>query len=74
MIVGRDWSTAKAWLYRQPGGDWIFLGKDALLRMLGTPAADKKVVIFDTSHDVSEKRADLVREVAWLDRYFGRVN
>ena len=38
-------------------------------------AADKKVVIFDTSHDVSEKRADLIREVvAWLDKYFGKVN
>ncbi len=55
--------------------DWIFMGKDALLRMLGTPAAEKKVVIFDTSHDVSEQRADLVREVvAWLDKYLGRVN
>jgi len=55
--------------------DWIFLGKDALLRLLGTPAADKKVVTFDTAHDVSEKRADLVREVvAWLDKYLGKVN
>ncbi|MGO9262449.1 MAG: protein kinase domain-containing protein, partial [Bryobacteraceae bacterium] len=55
--------------------DWIFLGKDALVRMLGAPAADKKVAIFDTSHDVSEQRADLVREVlAWLDKYFGKVN
>jgi len=55
--------------------DWIFMGKDALLRMLGTPAANKKVVMFDTAHDVSEQRADLVREVlAWLDKYLGRVN
>ncbi len=55
--------------------DWIFLGKEALFRMLGTPAADKKAVTFDTAHDVSEQRADLVREVtAWLDRYLGRVN
>jgi dienelactone hydrolase/tRNA A-37 threonylcarbamoyl transferase component Bud32 len=55
--------------------DWIFLGKDALVRMLGAPAADKKVAIFDTSHDVSEQRADLVREVlGWLDKYFGKVN
>lgn len=55
--------------------DWIFMGKDALLRMLGTPAADKKAVFFDTAHDVSEQRADLVREVvAWLDKYLGRVN
>ena len=55
--------------------DWLFLGKDALLRMLGTPAADKKAVTLDTAHDVSEQRADLVREVvAWLDKYLGRVN
>jgi len=55
--------------------DWVFLGKDALLRMLGSPAADKKAVTFDTAHDVSEQRADLVREVvAWLDKYFGKVN
>jgi dienelactone hydrolase len=54
--------------------DWIFLGKDALLRMLGAPAADKKAVTFDTAHDVSEQRADLVREVlAWLDKYLGKV-
>jgi dienelactone hydrolase len=55
--------------------DWIFLGKDALLRMLGTPAMDKKVVLFDTAHDVSEQRGDLIREVvAWFDRYLGKVN
>jgi hypothetical protein len=55
--------------------DWIFLGKDALLRTLGARAADKKVVLFDTAHDVSEQRADLVREVlAWLDKYLGKVN
>jgi hypothetical protein len=43
--------------------------------MLGAPAADKKVAIFETSHDVSEQRADLVREVlAWLDKYLGKVN
>ncbi len=55
--------------------DWVFLGKDALMKMLGTPPADKKVVFFDTAHDVSEQRPDLVREVvAWLDKYFGRVN
>jgi serine/threonine protein kinase/dienelactone hydrolase len=55
--------------------DWIYLGKDALIRMLGAPAADKKAVLLDTAHDVSEKRADMVREVlAWLDRYLGKVN
>ena len=55
--------------------DWIFLGKDALVRMLGAPPADKKVVMFDTAHDVSEQRPDLMREVlAWLDKYLGKVN
>ena len=54
--------------------DWIFLGKDALIRMLGAPAADKRAVLFDTAHDVSEQRADMIREVtAWLDRYLGKV-
>jgi eukaryotic-like serine/threonine-protein kinase len=54
--------------------DWIFLGKDALVRMLGAPAADKKVVLLDTAHDVSERRPELVREVvAWFDRYLGKV-
>ncbi len=55
--------------------DWIFMDKAALLRMLGAPAADKKAVTLDTAHDVSEQRADLVREVlAWLDKYLGKVN
>jgi len=55
--------------------DWIFLGKDALVKVLGAPAADKKVVLLDNAHDVSEKREDLVREVvAWLDKYLGKVN
>ncbi len=55
--------------------DWIFQGKDALIKLLGAPAADKKVVMLDTSHDVSEQRPDLMREVlAWLDKYFGKVS
>jgi predicted esterase len=46
-----------------------------LLRMLGTPAADKRDVVFDTPHDVSLRRSDLVREVlAWYDKYLGRVD
>jgi dienelactone hydrolase len=54
--------------------DWVFWGKDALLRLMATPAADKKAVVFDTAHDVSEQRTALAREVlAWLDRYFGRI-
>src|ERR1017187_936140 len=54
--------------------DWIFMGKDALYDMFGTPKADKKKLTFNTDHDVSEDRPGLVREVlAWLDKYFGRV-
>jgi hypothetical protein len=45
-----------------------------MFEMLGTPAADKRHVVFDTPHDVRFKRADLVREVlTWLDKYLGRV-
>ena len=36
--------------------------------MLGTAAADKRHVVFDTPHDVRLRRADLVREVLdWSD-------
>ena len=45
-----------------------------LFRMLGTPEADKKHVILDTPHDVTERRTELVQTVlAWLDKYLGRV-
>ncbi len=55
--------------------DWIFVGKDALVKLLGAPKDDKRVVLLDTAHDVSEKRDDLVRAVlAWLDKYLGKVN
>ena len=46
-----------------------------LFRMLGTPAADKRHVVFDTPHDVSQRPADLMKEVlAWYDKYLGRVD
>jgi dienelactone hydrolase len=55
--------------------DFVLEGKDALLRMFGTPPADKEAVTFETAHDVSEQRADLVRVVvAWLDKYLGKVH
>jgi len=45
-----------------------------LFRMLGTPSADKRQVVFDTPHEVTLRRTDLVKEVlAWYDRYLGRV-
>ncbi len=55
--------------------DWIFMSKDALVRMLGAPDAEKNVVLFETAHDVSEKRPELIRAVIdWLDKYLGKVN
>ena len=54
--------------------DWVFWGKDAILRQMATPATNQKAVAFDTAHDVSGQRPDLVREVlAWLDRHCGKV-
>ena len=45
-----------------------------LFRMLGTPAADKRHVVFETPHDVRLQRDDLVKEVlGWYDKYLGRV-
>ena len=41
------------------------------LRLLGTPAADKKHVVFASSHTAPQ--ADLAREtLAWLDKYLSR--
>jgi dienelactone hydrolase len=46
-----------------------------LFRMLGTPVAHKRHVVFETAHDVRMQRPDLVREVlAWYDKYLGRVD
>ena len=43
-----------------------------LVRLLGSPSADKRHVLFETAHDVRGQRADLTREVlAWFDRYLG---
>jgi len=45
-----------------------------MFKMLGTPAADKSHVVFDTPHEVTEQRPMLVRTVlAWLDKYLGKV-
>jgi formylglycine-generating enzyme required for sulfatase activity/dienelactone hydrolase len=48
--------------------------QDPLFRMLGTPAAEKRHVLLETPHDVTQDRPRLVKEVlSWLDRYLGRV-
>jgi len=45
-----------------------------LFRMVGTAAADKRHVVFDTPHDVRLRRTELVKEVLeWYDKYLGRV-
>jgi formylglycine-generating enzyme required for sulfatase activity len=58
--------------------DYTFSVENAqnpLFNMLGTPAQDKKHVLLDTPHDVTEDRPHLVRAVLdWLDQYMGRVN
>jgi serine/threonine protein kinase len=49
--------------------------QNPLFGMLGTPEADKRHVLFDTPHDISQNKEGLSREVlAWLDKYLGRVN
>ena len=48
--------------------------QDPLFRMLGTAAADKRHVLLDTPHDVTQQRPELVQVVLeWLDKYLGRV-
>ena len=43
--------------------------------MLGTPAIDKRHVVLDTPHDVTEQRSQLTKTVLdWLDHYLGRAN
>jgi eukaryotic-like serine/threonine-protein kinase len=46
-----------------------------MFHLLGAPEAAKRYVVFDTPHDVSQKKPELSKEVlAWLDKYLGRVN
>lgn len=45
-----------------------------LFNMLGTPANEKRHVVFETPHDVRLQQTDLVKEVlAWYDKYLGRI-
>jgi eukaryotic-like serine/threonine-protein kinase len=49
--------------------------QNPLYAMLGTPADDKRHVVLDTPHDVTQQRPQLVKVVLdWLDHYLGRVN
>jgi dipeptidyl aminopeptidase/acylaminoacyl peptidase len=46
-----------------------------LFEALGTPAADKRHVLYPGGHEIiATKRSQIVQEVvAWLDKYLGRV-
>ena len=58
--------------------DYVFPLRESqtpLFEMLGSPAADKKHVVLDTPHDVTERRPELVQAVlGWLDQYLGRID
>lgn len=46
----------------------------ALFRILGTPEAHKRHVLFDAAHEVVAVRTQVIREMLdWLDRYQGPV-
>jgi len=48
--------------------------QEPLFRMLGTPAADKQHVVFETPHDVRQDRPALISVVlGFLDKYLSRV-
>jgi dipeptidyl aminopeptidase/acylaminoacyl peptidase len=57
--------------------DYIFPYHTSQLPMfeaLGTPSADKRLVLFETDHTVHGYRNMMIREVLdWLDRYLGQV-
>lgn len=57
--------------------DFIFPYQTAqipMFRLLAAPVKDKRHVVFETAHDVSVMRHEMIREaLAWLDRYLGRV-
>jgi serine/threonine protein kinase/dienelactone hydrolase len=57
--------------------DFVFSperSQEPMFRMVATPAADKRHVLFDTPHDVSQNKEGLSKEVlSWFDKYLGRV-
>ena len=49
--------------------------QEPFFRMLGSPLADKKHVVLEAPHDVTERRSEMVPAVlSWLDKYLGRVD
>jgi len=48
--------------------------QNPFFQMLGTPDADKRHVLLDSPHDVTDRRPELIHDVlAWLDKYLGLV-
>ena len=48
--------------------------QNPLYAMLGTAGGEKRHLVLDTPHDVTEQRPQLVKAVLdWLDHYLGRV-
>jgi hypothetical protein len=45
-----------------------------MFRLLGTPAADKRHVLFESAHDTGLFRQQVVKETLdWLEKYLGPV-
>jgi dienelactone hydrolase len=57
--------------------DYIFpheASQKPLFDALGTPAENKRHVLFETAHSVHGYRAEMIKETLdWLDRYLGPV-
>ena len=62
MIGGRSDAQSPVETYQRP-----------LLEILGTPAEDKKLFLFDGGHAPSDWNATVREMLAWLDRYLGPV-
>lgn len=46
-----------------------------MFQMLGTEKTHKRHVLLETDHNLTSRRAELVKEVlAWLDKYLGKVD
>jgi eukaryotic-like serine/threonine-protein kinase len=58
--------------------DYVFSlekAQNPLFKMLGTPEKDKRHIVLNTSHDITEDRPQLTRNVLdWLDHYLGPVH
>jgi dienelactone hydrolase len=57
--------------------DYFFpheVSQKPMFELLGTPRADKRQVLFETAHDSSLFRQEVIRETLdWLDKYLGPV-